>query len=151
MHRILCRNLLLITLQTHVYSLGNGFKTTSPSTAMDEFMKREFPDILNFSEKPHDVVFIPDTFQYGSAAKKVKTTQMRFYISTREWVLCTTFAMKIRFLPFSLALQQVCKILPNFDAKKELCPFQNDRLVFICMLWHVHLWWVLSGWMVSLP
>ena len=79
MHRILCRNLLLITLQIHVYSLGNGFKTTSPSTAMDEFMKREFLDILNFSEKPHDVVFIPDTFQYGEAAKKVKITKSVVY------------------------------------------------------------------------
>ena len=146
MHRILCRNLLLITLQTHVYSLGNGFKTTSPSTAMDEFMKREFPDILNFSEKPHDVVFIPDTFQYGSAAKKVKTTKIKLCISTR--VLCTTFADENTVFAIFLLF---CKILPNFDAKKELCPFQNDRLVFICMLWHVHLWWVLSGWMVSLP
>ena len=39
-------------------------------------MKREFQNILNFSEKPHDVVFIPDTFQFGPTAEKVKTTMM---------------------------------------------------------------------------
>ena len=65
-----------LLLQIHEYYLGNGFKTASPFTATDEFMKREFKDILNFLEKPHDVIFIPDTFQYGSAAKKVKTKKM---------------------------------------------------------------------------
>ena len=37
-----------LLLQIHEYYLGNGFKTTSPPTATDEFMKREFKDILNF-------------------------------------------------------------------------------------------------------
>ena len=34
-------------------------------------MKREFKDILSFSEEPHDFIFIPDAFQYGQTGKLV--------------------------------------------------------------------------------
>ena len=71
-------------MQIHEYSLGNGLKTTNPSTAMDEFMKREFQDILNFLENPHDVIFIPDTFQYGSRALEVKPKNMSVVYFNQE-------------------------------------------------------------------
>ena len=64
-------HVLLIFLQLYEYNLGNGFTTTSPAAAMDEYVKREFKEIVSFSEEPHDVVFIPDTFQYGPTGPKV--------------------------------------------------------------------------------
>ena len=62
---------MLSFLQVHEYHLGNGFKTTSPEIAMNAFMKREFEEILNVSESPHDAIFVPDAFQYGPTAVKV--------------------------------------------------------------------------------
>ena len=64
--------------QIYEYYLGNGFKTTSPATAMEEFMKREFKEILSYSETPHDVIVIPDAFQYGPSGPKVITIYFKF-------------------------------------------------------------------------
>jgi hypothetical protein len=60
-----------LLLQNHEYSLGNGFTQDNPQLAIDEFMKRDFPEILDFSQKPHDVIFIPDAFQFGPVGSKV--------------------------------------------------------------------------------
>ena len=60
-----------IEYQDFVYNLGNDFKTTDPQEAIEEFLKREFPQILESQNQPHDVIFIPDTFLYGPIAKKV--------------------------------------------------------------------------------
>ena len=57
--------------QDYVYNLGNDFKATNPETATREFLKREFPQILESETKPHTALFIPDTFIYGDIAKKV--------------------------------------------------------------------------------
>ena len=50
--------------QIHEYYLGNGFNTTSSAIAMEEFMKREFKEILTYSEKPHDVILY--NFNYSN-------------------------------------------------------------------------------------
>ena len=90
-----------LLLQIHEYYLGNGFKTTSPFTATNEFMKREFKDILNFLEKPHDVILIPDAFQYGSAAKKLKTKKDECCVLPPGTGCCALdLLVKILFLPF---------------------------------------------------
>ena len=60
-----------IEYQDFVYNLGNDFKTTDPREATEEFLKREFPQILESQNQPHDVIFIPDTFLYGPIARKV--------------------------------------------------------------------------------
>ena len=64
--------------QIHEYYLGNGFNTTSSAIAMEEFMKREFKEILTYSEKPHNVIFIPDAFQYGPSGPKVIAIYFKF-------------------------------------------------------------------------
>ena len=74
-----------LLLQSHEYYLGNGFKTTSPATAMDEFMKMEFKEILNSSEEPHDVIFIPDSFQYGTSGQKVRTICCHFLLQNNTF------------------------------------------------------------------
>ncbi len=35
-------------------------------------MEREYPQILNSATVPHDVIFIPEVYLYGSATEKVK-------------------------------------------------------------------------------
>ena len=64
--------------QDYVYNLGNDFKATNPETATSEFLKREFPQILESETKPHHALFIPDTFIYGDIAKKVSISLFFF-------------------------------------------------------------------------
>jgi len=47
-------------------------KTTSPKEAGELLMKREYPQILKSATTPHDVIFIPEVYLYGSTAVKVK-------------------------------------------------------------------------------
>jgi len=35
-------------------------------------MEREYPQILNSATTPHDVIFIPEVYLYGSTTEKVK-------------------------------------------------------------------------------
>ena len=57
--------------EDYVYNLGNDVRITDPETATIEFLKREFPQILESGKEPHQVLFIPDTFLYGDIARKV--------------------------------------------------------------------------------
>jgi len=43
-----------------------------------DFIKEEFSEIFSRKEKPHDVVFIPDTFVYGDLTKKVSRILKQF-------------------------------------------------------------------------
>jgi hypothetical protein len=58
------------TQMNHKYSLGNDLTTDDPQLATDEFMKRDFPEILDMSQ-PHGVIFIPDAFQFGPTGSKI--------------------------------------------------------------------------------
>jgi len=62
----------LIGLQNFEFNLGFGKKTFSPKEAGELLMKREYPQILNSATTPHDVIFIPEVYLYGSTTEKVK-------------------------------------------------------------------------------
>jgi hypothetical protein len=47
-------------------------KTTNPKEAGELLMKREYPQILEAANKPHDAIFIPETYLYGKLAETVK-------------------------------------------------------------------------------
>ncbi len=53
------------------YDLGNNFKTTNPTEAAGFFLRREFREIENCQETPHDVIFVPDVYQYQGLTEKV--------------------------------------------------------------------------------
>ncbi len=59
-------------MQNFEFNLGFGMKTTSPKEAGELLMEREYPQILNSATAPHDVIFIPEVYLYGSATEKVK-------------------------------------------------------------------------------
>ena len=107
--------LSVVFLQTHEYHLGNGVITNSPVTAMEAFMKRDFEEILNFSEEPHDVIFVPDTFQYGPTGPLVlKLLTIFFHVLIKKIpdvhaVRITGLKDKTFFLPliFSKAMTQI--------------------------------------------
>jgi hypothetical protein len=61
----------IICFQDLEYNLGFGVKTTSPKEAGELLMKREYPEILNSTTKPHDVIFIPESYLYGTLIEKV--------------------------------------------------------------------------------
>jgi hypothetical protein len=46
-------------------------KTDSPKEAGELLMQREYPEILNSTKKPHDVIFIPESYLYGALVEKV--------------------------------------------------------------------------------
>jgi N-dimethylarginine dimethylaminohydrolase len=46
--------------QKHVYHLGHGFTTESPDEAAEAFFRREFPEIMAKSSRPHDLIVIPE-------------------------------------------------------------------------------------------
>ena len=50
-----------IYLQAKKYKLGYEIQCTNPKDATDEFLKREFKEVLT---KDHDTLFIPDSFVY---------------------------------------------------------------------------------------
>jgi hypothetical protein len=58
-------------LQNFEFNLGFGVKTTSPKEAGELLMKREYPQILKSATTPHDAIFIPEVYPYGSIAEKV--------------------------------------------------------------------------------
>jgi hypothetical protein len=58
-------------LQNVEFNLGFGVKTTSPKEAGELLMKREYPQILQLAITPHDVIFIPEVYLYGSITEKV--------------------------------------------------------------------------------
>ena len=54
------------------FDLGNGIYAQSPDEAMDKFLEREFPDVLNISDgESHEVIFIPDSYIYKDLTEKV--------------------------------------------------------------------------------
>jgi hypothetical protein len=59
-------------LQNFEFNLGFGKKTTSPKEAGELLMEREYPQILNSATTPHDVIFIPEVYLYGTTTEKVK-------------------------------------------------------------------------------
>ncbi len=61
-----------ICLQNFEFNLGFGVKTTNPKEAGELLMKREYPQILEAANKPHDAIFIPETYLYGKLAETVK-------------------------------------------------------------------------------
>jgi hypothetical protein len=59
-------------LQKFEFNLGFGVKTSSPKEAGELLMKREYPQILKSAATPHDTIFIPEVYLYGTATEKVK-------------------------------------------------------------------------------
>ncbi len=51
--------------------MGNTDQTESSEKATDVFLRREFPQFLQSTTQPHDVVIIPDSFIYEGIAAKV--------------------------------------------------------------------------------
>ncbi len=58
--------------------MGNDIQTNDADEAMEIFLKREFPQILARKSNPHDVIFIPDSFNHRNMIEKVcyKAKQM---------------------------------------------------------------------------
>jgi len=51
--------------------MGCGKEVHTPDEAMDYFLQREFPKIFSHNEEPHEPVFIPDVYIYGTLASEV--------------------------------------------------------------------------------
>jgi hypothetical protein len=51
--------------------LGQTKKTEDPTTAIEIFLQREFPQLLNSHEEPHEAFLVPDSFIHGGIAAKV--------------------------------------------------------------------------------
>jgi hypothetical protein len=49
--------------------MGQTKKTENPKIAIDIFLEREFPQLLNCKNKPHEAVLVPDSYIYKTAAK----------------------------------------------------------------------------------
>jgi hypothetical protein len=47
-------------------------KTTSAKEAGELLMEREYPQILNSATTPHEAIFIPEVYLYGTSTEKVK-------------------------------------------------------------------------------
>jgi hypothetical protein len=54
-----------------IFHLGQTKKTKDPATAIEIFLKREFPQLLNCHEEPHEAFLVPDSFIHGGIAAKV--------------------------------------------------------------------------------
>jgi hypothetical protein len=55
-----------------VFDMGQNTSAKSPDEAMDIFIEREFPEILEVLKgASHDVKFIPASFIYGNLTEKV--------------------------------------------------------------------------------
>jgi hypothetical protein len=61
----------VIYFQNFEFNLGFGMKTTSPQEAGELLTKREYPQILESATTPHDVIFIPEVYLYGSTTERV--------------------------------------------------------------------------------
>ncbi len=49
--------------------MGQTKKTENPKTAIDIFLKREFPQLLSCQVEPHEAVLVPDSYIYKIAEK----------------------------------------------------------------------------------
>jgi hypothetical protein len=58
-------------LQNFEFNLGFGVKTSSPKEAGELLMEREYPQILKSAATPHDAIFIPEVYLYGTTTEKV--------------------------------------------------------------------------------
>jgi hypothetical protein len=58
-----------------VFKLGQGKTTRIKSQAIDEFIRREFIELLNCSEKPHDPIVVPSAKLYADFTEKVRKVQ----------------------------------------------------------------------------
>ena len=55
------------------FDMGNYEFARTPDEAMEKFINREFPDVLEIKTgSSHDLKFIPDTFIYKNLTEKVK-------------------------------------------------------------------------------
>jgi hypothetical protein len=54
-----------------IFHLGQTKKTEDPTAAIEIFLKREFPQLLNCQEEPHEAFLVPDSFIHGGIAAKV--------------------------------------------------------------------------------
>jgi hypothetical protein len=71
----------LIGLQNSEFNLGFGIKASSPTEAGELLMKREYPQILNSATTPHDVIFIPEVYLYGTTTEKVKYNLFMLFLN----------------------------------------------------------------------
>ena len=56
------------------FDLGNGATARSPDEAMQRFLEREFPEVLNILKgESHELIFIPESFIYGNLTEKVSS------------------------------------------------------------------------------
>ncbi len=53
------------------YNLGNDQTTSNGIEAIEQFLKREFPEIIERESKPQSVIFMPDSFIYKDLTEKV--------------------------------------------------------------------------------
>ena len=61
------------------YLLGNGFEIDGkePELAADAFIKREYMEVQECYKKPHNPVFVPDTFVYNVNPKYAVVPEVR--------------------------------------------------------------------------
>ena len=62
---------LFCHLQPKRFNLGNDYRTDNPEEATQQFLKKNFPKLLECKSAEHDVLFVPDTFIYGRLTEKV--------------------------------------------------------------------------------
>jgi hypothetical protein len=59
--------------------MGQTKVTNSAEDAIKDFFKREYPELLQCSEAPHEAIFIPESYVYGGIAAKVTFLSYFFY------------------------------------------------------------------------
>ena len=80
------------------YNLGYTLEASNPEDAIQIFLEREFPQVLNWDKEPHDAFIIPDSFIYGIAHKvfsiQIFFTKDNFFQSPRYpsfWIKTKAF------------------------------------------------------------
>jgi hypothetical protein len=56
---------------SYYWNLGNGKEEADVSVAVNAFMRREFPNILDHDKVDHPVLFIPPNFIFNEFTEKV--------------------------------------------------------------------------------
>jgi hypothetical protein len=56
---------------SYFWNLGNGIEEADVSVAVNAFMRREFPNILDHDKVDHPVLFIPPNFLFNEFTEKV--------------------------------------------------------------------------------
>ncbi len=51
------------------FRLGNTLQTKNPNSAINHFLKREFPELLECDSDPHQAFLVPDSFIYGEQVR----------------------------------------------------------------------------------